>query len=118
MAMTNNINGVDGGAVSFDTADPFPEIDARPLQMPDFVNLKPKNAEIRFRWVNRCVGVKESTQRLDEMTYAGFQYALPSDVQGAVLPNLIRNGHIVRGDLVLMKISRAAYDGALKYNWM
>lgn len=101
--------------------DPFPGIEARPLQLPDFVNVKPKNPGVSFRWVNRSVGVQGSTQRLDEMVYAGFVPVSPTE---AIMPNgqpllanLIKNGQIIRGDLILMKIDRKQYEGALKYNW-
>lgn len=101
--------------------DPYPDITARPLSLPDFIHLRPKNPNISLRWVNRSVGLAGSTQRLDEMVYAGFVPALPADVvmpNGApVMANLIKEGKIIRGDLMLMKISREAYDGALKYNW-
>jgi hypothetical protein len=115
MAMTNNSNP--SQALTFDSKDPYPEVEARPLQMPDFVNLKPKNPAISFRWVNRSVGVQGSTQRLDEMIYAGFVYATALDVQGTVMPNLLKDGKIIRGDLVLMKMPKVQYEGALKYNW-
>lgn len=101
--------------------DPFPGIEARPLQLPDFVNVKPRNPQVSFRWVNRAVGVQGSTQRLDEMIYAGF---VPVKPEEAVMPNgqpllanLIKDGKIIRGDLILMKIDRKQYEGALKYNW-
>jgi len=114
MAMKNRMPGM---AMTVDSNDPYPEFEARPLQMPDFVNLKPKNPLMSFRWVNRSVGVQGSTQRLDEMVYAGFQFANVLDVAGPVLPNLVSNGKIIRGDLVLMKMPRSQYEGALKYNW-
>lgn len=118
MAMTNAPQNVD-------FQDPFPGIEARPLQLPDFVNVKPKNPTHAFRWVNRAVGVAASTQRLDEMIFAGFVPVKPEEAlipngKGGyvpVPPNLIKNGQIIRGDLILMKIEKAAYDGALKYNW-
>jgi hypothetical protein len=118
MAMTNQSH-----AQEF--ADPFPGVEARPLQLPDFVNVKPKNPGVSFRWVNRSVGVKESTQRLDEMVFAGFVPVRPDEAlvpnsKGQLVPippNLIKDGKIIRGDLILMKIDSAAYNGALKYNW-
>jgi hypothetical protein len=118
MAMTNITH--DG-----EFRDPFPGIEARPLQLPDFVNVKPKNPGVSFRWVNRSVGLKESTQRLDEMVFAGFvpvrpDEALVPDLKGGfkpIPPNLIKDGKIIRGDLILMKIDKVAYEGALKYNW-
>ncbi len=118
MSMTNQQQAQEFG-------DPFPGVEARPLQLPDFVNVKPKNPGVSFRWVNRSVGLKESTQRLDEMVFAGFvpvrpDEALVPDLKGGfkpIPPNLIKDGKIIRGDLILMKIDKAAYEGALKYNW-
>src|SRR4051812_10844830 len=102
--------------VTVDRNDPYPGIQARPLNQPDFVNIKPKNPMISFRWVNRSVGPKESTQRLDQMTFAGFILATPADCQN-VQQSMIQGGHIVYGDLILMKIDRKIYEGALKYNF-
>jgi hypothetical protein len=118
MSMTNQTQRQEFG-------DPFPGVEARPLQLPDFVNVKPKNPGVSFRWVNRSVGIKESTQRLDEMIFAGFVPARPDecmipDQKGGhvpIPPNLIKDGKIIRGDLMLMKIDKKAYEGALKYNW-
>src|SRR5882724_544629 len=114
MAMTNQQQ-------SEDFRDPFPGIEARPLQLPDFVNIKSRNPAISFRWVNRSVGVMGSTQRLDEMIYAGFVPVKPEEAcmpnGKPIMLNLIKNGQIIRGDLILMKIDRAQYEGALKYNW-
>lgn len=119
MTMTNTTE--QKPARTIDPNNPYPDVQARPLQMPDFVSLRPKNPNVAFRWVNRSVGAAGSTQRLDEMVYAGFVPALPIDAVmpdgKAVMPNLIKDGKIIRGDLILMKIDRASYDGALKYNW-
>lgn len=107
-----------------DEVDPFPGVEARPLQLPDFSNIRHKNSAIAVRWVNRAVGVQQSTQRLDEMVFAGFVPCAPAEceivtVNGPkpVPPNLIKDNKIIRGDLICMKIDKAAYDGALKYNW-
>jgi hypothetical protein len=114
MAMTNQKQNPE-------MTDPYPDIQARPLSLPDFINVKAKNPQISLRWVNRAVGLSGSTQRLDEMVYAGFEPATPADVcmmdGRPIMGNLIKDGKIIRGDLMLMKISRAAYEGALKYNW-
>jgi hypothetical protein len=115
MAMVNKTNALE------EVKDPYPDIQARPLSLPDFINVKAKNPNISLRWVNRAVGLAGSTQRLDEMVYAGFEPATPVDVCMAngqpIMNNLIKDGKIIRGDLMLMKISRQAYEGALKYNW-
>ena len=114
MAMTNQSQATE-------LRDPFPGIEARPLQLPDFVNIRSKNPSVSFRWVNRAVGVQGSTQRLDEMVYAGFVPVKPEEAcmpnGQPIMANLIKNGQIIRGDLILMKIDRKAYEGALKYNW-
>lgn len=117
MAMTNrNTNP--------ETRDPFPEVTARPLQMPDFSNIVAKNSQVAVRWVNRAVGTAGSTQRLDEMIFAGFVVARPEELEivtpngrKPVPPSMIKDGKVIRGDLICLKIDRAAYDGALKYNW-
>ena len=112
MTMTNKDAGM-----NHDYRDPFPNIEARPLGLPDFINVQAKNANVSLRWVNRSAG---EGQRLDEMIYAGFVPARPDECQvrgQAIPPSLIKDGKIIRGDLILMKIDRAAYDGALKYNW-
>lgn len=85
---------------------------AKPLQQPDFVNLRPRNPEIMFRWVNRAAG---DGQRLDQMVASGFALAVATDVIG-LPPSLLRDGRIINGDLILMKIDRKTYLGALKYN--
>lgn len=114
MAMTNQQRGED-------YRDPFPGVQARPLQLPDFVNIKSKNPAMSFRWVNRAVGVQGSTQRLDEMIFAGFVPVRPEEAcmpnGQPIMTNLIKDGKIIRGDLILMKIPREQYEGALKYNW-
>ena len=107
---TNNVGRV---AVENDPNEPYPGIVARPLNQPDFLNVRPKNPLIAFRWVNRSAG---GGQRLDQMTYSGFILALPVDCI-SVLPSQVKNGRIEDGDLVLMKIDRKIYEGALKHNW-
>lgn len=107
-----------GAAVRMDPNDPYPTVTARPLQMPDFVDIKPKNPMLALRWCNRIAG---EGQRLDQVTYAGFRPVKPEEVtypNGRAMPvSMIKNGQIILGDLILMCIERSQYDGALKYNW-
>lgn len=107
-----------GAAVRVDPDDPYPSVTARPLQMPDFVDIKPKNPLIALRWCNRVAG---DGQRLDQVTFAGFIPVKPEEVMypnGKPLPpSMIKDGKVLMGDLILMKIDKAQYDGALKYNW-
>lgn len=96
---------------------PDEDIVARPLVLPDYTDLRPRNPLLKFRWVNRVAG---EGQRLYQMEAMGFVKVTSKDVvgpDGKPIPEyLIKNGQIVYGDLVLMKISREAYLGALKYN--
>ena len=107
-----------GAAVKVDPNDPYPSVTARPLQMPDFVDIKPVNPMVTLRWCNRVAG---EGQRLDQVTFAGFVPVKPEEVKypnGKPLPpSMIKNGQVHMGDLILMKIDKASYDGALKYNW-
>jgi len=120
MAITsdNLPSNLRGAPVRMDPNDPYPSVTARPLQMPDFVDIKPKNPQIALRWCNRVAG---EGQRLDQVTYAGFVPVKPDEVSypnGKPIPSsLIKNGQIHLGDLILMKIDKSMYDGALKYNW-
>jgi len=103
---------------------PDNEIVARPLTTPDFINMQPKNKNMKFRWGNRSVGDKESRLRINELIARGFRPAKPEDVEGwdkdpeksKVPDSLVINGQILYGDLMLLIISRQAYDGAIKYN--
>ncbi len=96
---------------------PDETIEARPLVLPDYTDLRPRNPLLQFRWVNRVAG---EGQRMYQMEAMGFIKVTSKDVvgpDGKPVPDyLIKNGQIVYGDLVLMKISRKAYLGALKYN--
>jgi hypothetical protein len=107
-----------GAAVQVDPNDPYPNVTGKPLQMPDFVDIKPKNPLLTIRWCNRVAG---DGQRMDQVTYAGFRPAKPDEVvmkNGTPLQSsLVRDGKIIYGDLQAMIIPKADYDGALKYNW-
>lgn len=107
-----------GAAVRAGVSDPYPSVTARPLQMPDFVDIKPVNPQLALRWCNRVAG---EGQRLDQVTYAGFVPVKPEEVRypnGKPIPSsLIKNGQVLLGDLILMKIDKSMYEGALKYNW-
>jgi hypothetical protein len=107
-----------GAAVEIDPSDPYPNVVGKPLAMPDFVDIKPKNPLLTIRWCNRVAG---EGQRMDQVTYAGFRPAKPDEVvmkNGSPLQaSLVRDGKIIYGDLQAMIIDKASYDGALKYNW-
>jgi hypothetical protein len=91
---------------------PDEQIIARPLIVPAAEQVKIKNRNCCYRWANRIAKEGESLRR---WLAAGFTMAIPT-VDVDVPAGLVRNGQIINGDLVLIKINRAAYIGALKYN--
>jgi hypothetical protein len=99
---------------------PYEQIEAKPLRQPNFIALKPKNPNMSLFWGNRAVGEKESGLRYDQLIAMGFVPASPLDVLtnlGQECPkSLLRDGRIMYGDLILLKIPRADYVGALKWN--
>lgn len=89
------------------------QIVAKPLIDPDFTNLKPKNPNFCFRWVNRVAG---GGARFDKMKASGFRVAVYADVKDVIPEHFKKDGHIINGDLILTIIDRATYIGALKHN--
>jgi hypothetical protein len=105
---------------SVEVAIPWEQIEAKPLRSPNFINLKPKNPNLSLFWGNRAVGEKESGLRYDQLIAMGFIPAVPTDVitsEGMNCPpSICRDGRIMYGDLILLKIPRTEYIGALKWN--
>lgn len=110
---------------SAEVATPYEQIVAKPLRAPNFISLFPKNPNICLYWGTRAVGEKQSSMRYDQLVAMGFVAATPDDVYttnpetGAKLPcppSLCRDGKVFYGDVILLKISRADYIGALKWN--
>lgn len=104
---------------------PYDQIEAKPLRAPNFVNLWPRNPNVSLFFGNRAVGEKESGMRFDQLIAMGFVPAKPDDVfirdpnTGTKLPcplSICRDGRVMYGDLILLKIGRAEYVGALKWN--
>ena len=105
-------------AVTVNKDDPYPDVVARPLNMPDFINFVHRNTAYVIRWGNRTAG---NGQRLDELIYAGYRPAKPEEVVSLTAPecttSLRHEGQIWRGDLICLIIDAASYNGALKHNW-
>ncbi len=105
---------------SIEVALPYDQIEAKPLRAPNFINLKPKNPNLSLFWGNRAVGEKESGLRYDQLIAMGFVPARPEDVlsnEGLTCPpSICKDGRIMYGDLILLKIPRKDYIGALKWN--
>jgi hypothetical protein len=99
--------------------DPYPNIQARPLQMPEFTDVKPVNPMHSLRWVDRVAG---NGQRFDQMKYAGFTVCKPEEARMRnnmpIEASMIKDTQVIYGSLILMKIDRKLYEGALKYNWV
>jgi hypothetical protein len=95
-----------------------PELDdsivAAPLVMPDFINVPPANPNIAFRWINHKAG---DGLRFSQAQAQGWVVANEKDVKANHLTPYRRDGgtKFVNGDLILMKIERKKYLGALKY---
>jgi hypothetical protein len=95
---------------------PDDEIIARPLQDPDFSNFNPRNSGMKLRWVNRIHGNEGRSGRMEQARASGFVPCVFTDVKEDVPNHMRSNGGIVYNDIILMKIPRAQYEGALKYN--
>jgi len=105
---------------SVEVAIPYEQIEAKPLRAPNFINLKPKNPNLSLFWGNRAVGEKESGLRYDQLIAMGFVPAKPEDVTSMeglpCPPSICRDGRIMYGDLILLKIPKVDYVGALIWN--
>lgn len=104
---------------------PYDQIVAKPLRAPNFINLYPKNPNMTLYWGNKAVGEKESGMRFDQLIAMGFVPARAEDVYsrnpetGAKMScpgSLVRDGRIQYGDVILLKIPRVDYIGAVKWN--
>lgn len=73
-----------------------------------------KNPNLAFRWVNRASGQAAPNLRMEQMEVAGFVYATPADC--TVVGLSPRENRFIDGDLILMKMDRRQYLGALKAN--
>ena len=98
----------------------YSQVVAKPLRSPNFINLVPKNKGLCLFWGNRAVGEKESSLRFNQLIAMGFTPAKPEDVTdqfGNPCPSaLARDGRVIYGDLILLKIPKVDYYGHLKYN--
>src|SRR6266566_6913894 len=87
-----------------------PELDdniiARPLIMPDFVNVKPKSPDVSFRWIEFKA---RDGLRYSQALAQGWTNVTIHDVTPGVLSPYVREGgtKFINGDLILMKIAKA-----------
>lgn len=100
------------------------QIVAKPLRLPDFINIKHNNPNMSMFWGNRSVGDKESKMRYSQLIAMGFLPAQPNECHlvapdGRKLPvpdALAIDGRILWGDLIALKIPRVDYIGVQKWN--
>ena len=85
---------------------------AKPLVQPNFIGMRPKNANLQFYWGNRSAG---GGLRLEELLAKGFVLAKPEDINGCP-EGFVKDGKVVYGDLILLKMDKATYLGALRHN--
>lgn len=91
---------------------------AMPLNDPDFTtNVKPKNPDISLRWVLYSLGMRDGTAsylRFEKAKTQGYVVATAADLVNPPMAYSVDNGtKFVNGDLVLMKIDRRRYLGAI-----
>jgi hypothetical protein len=101
--------------VIIDVADG--QITAKPLVDADFTRLKPKNSLMALYFGNR---IANNGLRIEDLKARGFRLATPDEVTTwdgkAISEGLIKNGHVQRGDLLLLIMPKADYVGQLNYN--
>lgn len=93
------------------------QIVAKPLVDADFTRLKPKNPLMSLYFGNR---IANNGLRIEDLKARGFRLATPDEIVTQdgkpVSEGLIKNGHVQRGDLLLLIIPKADYVGQLNYN--
>jgi hypothetical protein len=98
----------------------YDNVVAKPLRTPNFLNLKHRMPNMSLYWGNRAVGEKESLLRYNQLIAMGFQPCKPEEVTdqtGNPCPSeLAKDNRVMYGDLILLKIPKKDYLGALKYN--
>ncbi len=98
-------------------SDSLDTIVAAPLNAPDFTNLHPVNPNISFRWVMHTLFKQDGSQnsiRFEEAKSQGYSIATKDDIKNPPMHYAVDGGiKFINGDIILMKISRKAYEGAL-----
>lgn len=85
---------------------------AKPLVDPDFTKLRPKNKALTVFWGNR---VANNGLRIEDLKARGFRVAKVEDFEGPPVA-LIKDGKIIRGDLLALIIPTRDYLGQQLHN--
>lgn len=88
------------------------------LKLPSYLDVKPKDPSVMFRWVNRKFN-GEGGNRYEQMRSMGFRNTEPDDCATKFDPNRIntQDGGILCGDLILMKIPKILLLGMYRANY-
>lgn len=98
---------------NIDVNDIFNEaVIARPLSFGNALDFKVKRHEYAYRWFNRY---GQNGARYTWAKANGFVNADSNDVE-VVNEDAIKDGHIMVGDLILMKMPKLEYMGKMRYN--
>jgi hypothetical protein len=94
--------------------DPWEGVEAKPLSAPAIDQIKSKNPNLSFRWVNRSCGTQTPNLRFEQAQAQGF---VPATVNDCVPPpGSLQDGIIRFYDVILMKIDKRKLLGAMKWN--
>lgn len=94
-------------------AVPRMQIVAKPLSDPEFLGLRPKNSMHQLYWANRG---HQNGIRVNYRHAQGFRMAKKEDLIECPDFMVDVTGQLIYGDLVLMLIGKAEYQGALLHN--
>ena len=107
------------GVAAATVASALDSIVAAPLNSPDFVHLIPANPDVTFRWVLHTLYKQDGSQnniRFEKAKVEGYAIATQADIKNPPMEYARDGGtKFINGDLILMKIDRRKYEGALLY---
>lgn len=90
---------------------------AKPLVDADFTKIKPKDPAMSLLFGNR---IANKGLRIEDLLARGFRVARPDEVVTQdgrpISKGLIVDGHVQRGDLLLLIIPKKDYQGQLMHN--
>jgi hypothetical protein len=96
------------------TGDPWEGVEAKPLAAPAIDQIKSKNPNLAFRWVNRSCGTQTPNLRFEQCQAMGFVPATEHDCVPP--PGSLQDGVIRFYDVILMKIDRKRLLAAERWN--
>jgi hypothetical protein len=116
--MVNPIPPEIGPPARFDAPELADDIVAQPLVSPDFTNPQPANPNVVFRWIEFKA---RDGFRFQQCLAQGYAVAKITDIKDGErfrAYNRENGTKFINGDVILMKIDRGRYLGALKDRYM